>query len=154
MDKIFLKKYQLTKIKKEIKNNKVIFFFHTTNLNSKNELKINKILFEEKLKSFNIKNNLLKIAFKESIFVNQSFLVKGSLCFLSNKLKKNIDNKLKDLLNFKSNLTLVAIKLNNKIYVIDQLKTLTNLDYINNFKILNRTLKNVFKHPYYTLKKK
>ena len=153
MNKFFLKKYQLTKTKKEVKNNPVIFFFHTTNLNSKNKLKIDKKLAKKKLTSFNIKNGLLSIAFKKSIFVNQSFLIKGSLCFLFNKFEKKANNEYENLLNFKTNLVLIAIKLNNKIYLVNQLKTLTSLNYINNFKVLNRTLKNVFKHPYYKTKK-
>ena len=142
------------KTKKEVKNNPIIFFFHTTNLSSKNKLKINKKLAKKKLTSFNIKNSLLKLSFRKSIFVNQSYLIKGSLCFLYNKYEKKTNNEYKDILNFKVNQVLIAIKLNNKIYLVNQFKTLTSLNYINNFKILNRTLKNVFRHPYYAAKKR
>ena len=146
-----LKIYQSKKIKHCLKNTNLIFFFYLTNLNSKNQLKLEKKLFINNLKLFKNKNKITYKVIKASIFYNLSTLVKGPLCIIKNTQNNNIN--IQKLINLDPIVSLLAIKLNKKIYSNIQIKSLTTLNYKNNIKTLNKTLKQFLKLPYTKFKK-
>ena len=151
MNKIIFKKYKLEKSKKQIKYNKIGFLFHATNSDSIKKLKLDQNLEKNNFKSIKIKNNLLKIVLKTSIFSKQCHLINGSLCFLYYSNPKIINGKFKNIFKVDPGLSLIAIKLNNKIYSINQLKKITTVNYVENLKIFSKTLNNIYKKPYQIL---
>lgn len=146
--------YQLKRLKQYLKNTNLIFFFFLTNLNSKNQLKLEQKLFKKNLKLFKIKNTLIKKVLKKSVFVNFSIMVKGPLCIIELKDSKKLLNNFNDLKKLNPSTPLISLKLNKKIYTINQLKTITTLNYKTNVKVLNKTLKRFLKLPYYKFKSK
>ena len=66
---------------------------------------------------------------KASIYTNYKQLIHSLTMFVNPKSKTTLT--LKKLINLEKILTLLSVKLNNKIYSISQLKNLNSLDYTN-----------------------
>ena len=148
-----LKTYRLEKLKYYLKKPNLIFFIYIPNSNVKNQLKLEQKLFKNNLKLYNIKNNLTKHVINNSIYSRIDILIKGPLSIITLKNPKKININIQKLLNFNSNISVLTIKLNKKIYSNEQIKTISTLNYKNNIKILNKTFKQLIKIPYYNLKK-
>ena len=151
MNKNF-KIYKLCKVKTFIKKSPLILISHTLNLNSNKWLKIEQNLINSNLKYYKLKNAVTKQALTKSIFFNVLPIFNGSLCFIYPKNYKNFNENFQNLIKINKTMPILAIKLNKKIYSKTQLENISNLNYKQNIKILNKTLKNLLKFPYYKFK--
>ena len=148
-----LKTFKLYKVKHYFKNQNLVFFFHTTNLNSKRSLKIDQDLFTYGLKCHKITNTMTQYALKNSVVSNSSILISGSLCLVCLKKNKTLKIDLQKLLNISKTMPVIGVKLNKKIYSKQQLSTLSTLNYTKNIKVLNKMFKKLLKIPNFKLKK-
>ena len=151
MNKIVFKKFELKKTINKIKDNRIVFFFHSNDLDSADKLKLDQNLKQKNFKLIKIKNNLFKIISKDSVFNYQRNLVKGSMCILYQNDNTSIDKQFKNILKIDPNLTLIAIKLNNKVYSKNQLNKINTINYLKNLKVFAKILNKVFKTPYKVL---
>jgi hypothetical protein len=122
-----LKTYKVFKIKYYLKRNKLFFFCTTTSLELKNWLPIEQTLKQSNLNYYRLSNSLAIRTIKASIYKNFKQLIHSLTVLISFQLATFV--KLKVLLNLDKILTLLSIKLNNKIYSILQLKNLIFLNY-------------------------
>jgi hypothetical protein len=124
------KDYAILKTKVYIKNNNLFFFFNSVNKNSNDE-----ILTEQKLKKsglafVKIQNKTAKKTLQNSILINSKELINCSILIIKQNINKNELKKINILNNFEPLLlTILALKLNNKIYSKTQLKELLVLNY-------------------------
>lgn len=135
------KKFKIEKTKNLIKHNNLFIFLNGINRNSNDW-----ILIEQELKKINfnyykIFNKTSKKTLNNSIFLNTSSLI-NSMTFLlkplvaEQEINKNILlNKIETLI-----FSLLAIKVNNKIYSKTKLKNLVTLNYKNNKLLLYKFL--------------
>ena len=135
------KKFKIEKTKNLIKHNNLFIFLNGINRNSNDW-----ILIEQELKKINfnyykIFNKTSKKTLNNSIFLNTSSLI-NSMTFLlkplvaEQEINKNILlNKIETLI-----FSLLAIKVNNKIYSKTKLKNLVSLNYKNNKLLLYKFL--------------
>ena len=135
------KQFKIEKTKNLIKNNNLFIFLNGINRNSNDW-----ILIEQELKKINfnyykIFNKTTKKTLNNSIFLNTSSLI-NSMTFLlkplvaEQEINKNILlNKIETLI-----FSLLAIKVNNKIYSKTKLKNLVTLNYKNNKLLLYKFL--------------
>jgi hypothetical protein len=130
--KFELKTYKILKKKYFLKQNKLFFFYAATSLNLKNWLAIEQTLKKSNLNYYRLSNTLAIKTMKSSIYVNFKQLIHSLTMFVNPKPKATL--KLKQLRNLEKALTLLSVRLNNKIYSISQLKGLNSLDY--NFTVL------------------
>lgn len=127
-----LKTYKVLKIKYYLKKNKLFFFYITTSLDLQNWLPVEQTLKKSSLNYYRLSNTLAIKTIKASIYINFKHFI-HSLTMLVNP-RPTTPLKLKNLVNLEKVLTLLSIKLNNKIYSISQLENLIFLNY--NFNIL------------------
>jgi hypothetical protein len=128
--KITTKSYKINKIKNYIKNNKNFFLFAGNTMKSYDWIIIEQILTNIDLKYYKIYNNTTMKIFDQSIFrqtkttLNSiTFFIKPNNTFkLINK--KLILNRLKSFF-----FSLIAIKINNNIYSIKQIKNTYSIKY-------------------------
>ena len=125
--KFELKTYKVFKIKYYLKKNKLFFFYTATSLNLKNWLVIEQTLKKSNLNYYRLSNTLAVKTMKASIYTNFKQLIHSLTMFVNPKPKTTL--KLKKLINLEKVLTLLSVKLNNKIYSISQLKNLNSLNY-------------------------
>lgn len=151
MNKKF-KAYKLCKIKQFLKKYPIFLISHTLNLNSKDWSIVNKKLITFNLKSYKLNNTLTNNTLTNSTFLNFKPILSGSLCFIYPKTSNSFEPNFQDLLKLNKTMPILGIKLNQKIYSINQLSTIYTLNYKKNIKTLNKTLKNILKTPYYKLK--
>ena len=134
--KFCIKNYKLLKTKKIFKGIHFFLIYNTTN--SSNNINLNKNLKRFNLEHYKLKNNITKQILKNSLFKNYKFLIKGLVILIFPKTDVNL-KKLKTLS------TLIGIKLNNKIYSINQIDNLNSLNYnqncLNFLKTIKRSLK-------------
>jgi hypothetical protein len=135
------KKFKIEKTKNIIKHNNLFIFLNGINRNSNDW-----ILIEQELKKINfnyykIFNKTSKKTLNNSIFLNTSSLI-NSMTFLLKPLvaeqevnKNMLLNKIETLI-----FSLLAIKVNNKIYSKTKLKNLVTLNYKNNKLLLYKFL--------------
>lgn len=130
--KISLKKYNIIKTKKSLKNCKLIFF-----LTGVNKLSINWIITEQQIKNFKfcyykLLTNTAKTVITNSVYLNL-FPAINSITFIFKlldnlyEIKKNYFFNLEPLQFF-----LFSIKLNNKLYSRTDLNNILSLNYNNN----------------------
>lgn len=93
--------------------------------NFKNTIKDNQNYKKFELNYYKIPNNLTKIVLKKSIYKNYIGLINGHLIFIKSKKELNLHN----LTNLSVGLTLIAVKLNNKIYPVLKFNNLTSMNY-------------------------
>jgi len=125
--KFKLKTYKVFKTKYYLKQNKLFFFYAATSLSIKNWLAIEQTLKKSNLNYYRLSNTLAIKTIKTSVYTNFKQLI-HSLTMLVDPGPKTI-LKLKKLINLEKVLTLLSVKLNNRIYSISQLKNLNSLDY-------------------------
>lgn len=116
------KEYNIIKIKNYIIKNDLFFFFHGINRKSNEWINVEQELQKISFSYYKILNKIFKNTINKSIYTNISPLV-NSVTFLI-KPKINKKNITKNILihNFEYLIfTLLAIKLNNKIYSKNQL---------------------------------
>jgi hypothetical protein len=124
-----LKKYRVLKVKKKLKKSELIFFFNSAKIKSNKWIKIEKQLKKLKLKYYQIFNNTTFKTIKNSIYTNINQIVSGVMLLIK-PIHKSTPIELKVLKKFLDSLfVLLAIKLNNKVYVTTQLKNLNTLSY-------------------------
>jgi hypothetical protein len=107
---------------------------------------INVLLFNKANEK--IKNNLFKNYLKNAPYPHPPY----PITHLKHKEYRNentfIDEQFKNILKIDPNLTLVAVKLNNKVYSKNQLNKVTTINYLKNLKLFTKILNKVFKTPY------
>ena len=134
--------YQHAKVKSYLKDNTLVFFVNGVNQSCINWVKVEQGLKKLKFIYYKVYNKLTIKIFKISIFSNFSKMVTGPFFFL--KIKKKGLKIDKNIL-FSENLkplffTLFALKLNNKIYSIAQIKKLNSFNYNSNIALLHQFL--------------
>ena len=144
-----LKNYKTIKIKKNIINSKFLVLFNISKPNFEKWANIQKKFTKIKLKFYQIHNKTVIKLLTNSILCNSTNLISSLTLFstpkhLSTELEiKKVEKQLQPLFIF------LFIKLNNKIYYINQVKTLNAFSYnkvIKNFYTqLNKSIKLVYK---------
>ena len=127
-----LKSHQICKTKKYIQKNNFLLFSIGANQNSQNWIAMEQNVHKLKLNYYKTYNNTTVKTLKNSIYRNALNTVNSTFFFL--KPKQNIRSKILTRNNLISTLnsvlfTVLAIKLNKKIYVISQLKTIRSFSY-------------------------
>jgi len=140
--KLKIKNYKFLKIKKDIKNNNLLFICNTNN--KKNLIAINQKLKGLKINEYKVSNSLMKLIFNKSIFYNLKSIINSLTAFLT--INKNINFQ-----TFKekipTNYILLSIKLNNKFYYNTGFKNLIFLNNkTNNLILILYIIKNIGKH--------
>ena len=133
--KLHIKKYKLLKTRKIFK--KVSFFLLYNTTTPTNNIKINQELKKLNLTYYKLHNNLTKQIFKNSIYTNYQPLLNGLIILIFPKTPVN----LKELKKLNNILTLIGVKINNKIYPINNIESLNNLHYDKTYLNLLKTLK-------------
>jgi len=146
--KLELKNYKYYKIKQYLKTQKIFFICTSLDLNYKNWLILQQKFFKVNLKYYKLNNSLTIKFLKHSIFKNIIPLINGPIFLININKNQNLDHTLSQLKSFNAYITLLSLKLNNKIYFINQLSTLQTLNYKKNIKVFHKTLKSFFKQPY------
>ena len=124
------KNYKILKTKNYLKENNLFFFFNSIHRNSNDG-----IIIEQNLKKFNLNyykifNKTSKTTIKNSVYKNSSELINSMTVFIK-PISQSIELKKSNLLSCFEPLlfSMLAIKLNNKIYSTSQLKEMTTLNY-------------------------
>ena len=143
--------YKILKTKKYIKNNNFFFIFNG-HVNTKNLTLAQQNFLKFNLNSYKIYNTLTKTILKNSIYTNYSFMVRGSMIFVTS-MNKKIDLKIKKLIDYSNRFKLICLKLNHKIYSFLQIKSITNLNFKKNIFIFCTTIRRSLKMSTYKLKK-
>lgn len=139
------KTYQIVKLKEYFKNQSLFFLFHSAKLNLTRWTSTEQNLKKLKLSYYKPLNKTTVKTFKNSIYKNFSSNIAGFILFINSNSKKIELNLPTIVKNLKPSFTLVAIKLNNKVYSTTQLKELNSLSYnksvFNLYKVLDKQLK-------------
>lgn len=146
-----LKTYKRLKLRQYFKKVNLFFFFHGACLNSINWTKIEQILSEEELRYLRILNPLLIATINDSIFKNLATIINGPMLLLH---RGNAGLIVKKLNSINLRMSLLCLKLNNKLYSKKQTKGLKALSYNENVSLFHNSMKFVIKMPYYKLKNK
>lgn len=128
------KNYQTIKIKKYFKKNSLFFFVHGTNQNVNNWIKIEQELTKINFNYYKIFNKTALKTLNNSIYINTTTFINGTTFLIKpfgNSFSKSIL-----LNNFEPLLfTILAVKFNNKIYGMNQLKYVNSLNFKNNLQL-------------------
>lgn len=136
--KFTIKTHKFLKIKNYFKTSH--FFFISNSITPKNNILITQKLKKLNLKSCKFDNNLVKFAFRNSIYSNYLPIIKSLIKLILYNPTINI----KALLNL-TELTLIGLKLNNKLYSIKQINLPIKFNYIKNCNILMKLVKIILK---------
>jgi hypothetical protein len=128
--KLTPKNYKITKTKNYLKKNNLFFFFNGINQNSNNWIKTKQELKNLNLNYYTIFNKTSVNTFKNSIHKNANQTING-ITFL---IKPILNNAImtKKLLFSLDPLVFLSLKLNNRIYSLNQIKYTSSLNYYNN----------------------
>lgn len=146
-----LKKYQTLKSINYFKNNCFFLIFQSSNMNSKEWVVIEQKIKKQKLKHCKILNGTTTKVLNNSIYKNYSNLTAGLTLFMKPSFKSTELIKIELDRKFKS-FALLSIKLNDKIYAVNQIKNMKNFNYRKNIFYLNKLLEKSTK-AFYVLKK-
>ena len=146
-----LKTYKRLKIEHYFKAINFFFFFHGTSLNSENWVKIEQVLTDQDIKYFRIYNTLMVKTLNDSVFKHLTSLVHGPIILLNTNNSKLTLKKLEEVNPL---ISLLCLKINNKIYSKKQIKNLKKLSYTENVYTLYKSLQTFIKMPYCKFKKK
>jgi len=144
-----LKIYKQLKIKHYFKTINFFFFFHDAALNNESWIKIEQIFSNYKLQYFRVFNTLIKNTLKASIFKNLNILIHGPIILLNTRINKLTLKKIEKNIPL---ISLLCLKLNNKLYSNKQIEKMTNFSYIKNVYFLYKSLDRFVKKPYITFK--
>lgn len=129
------KSYKAIKTKNYIKKENIYFFFNGVSKNSNNWIGIEQSLKTVNFDYYKIFNQMSRKILNKSLYKNIKWVM-NSLTFLI-KPKTNQLSKQILIANFESILfNLLAIKINNKVYQMIQLKKNYSLEYQNNKKLI------------------
>ena len=148
------KNYKLQKTKLCFQKTPIFFVFNTSNVNSKNWVKTEQVFFNLRLKYYRLYNNLASQFLEKSIYKNINVLISGFLCLIYFNTSKKIDLNLSKLTKLDSSISFLGLKLNNKFYSLTQLNKVSTLNYRQNIKSFNSTLKRTLEIPYKKLNNK
>ncbi len=125
-----LKDYKILKTKKYIKTSDFFFFFNGINKNSTDGTKTEQELKKLNLSYFKIFNKTSKNLLKNSVYRNIEPLINGLTIFIKfdSKDNKNLNISKKKLLNLES-FVFLAIKMNQNIYSLNQVRYVNSLKY-------------------------
>jgi len=145
-----LKDYKLLKLKKHFSKTNFFFFFSGINVKANNWIKIEQELNNLGLNYNKINNNLTLNLLKNSIFKNTIPLVNGPIILiLINKIRRL---SLKNLTGINPLISLLCLRINNKIYLKTQIQNLINLNYSKNILVFRKSLKLFLKIPFKQLR--
>jgi hypothetical protein len=133
--KFELKFYKVLKIKYYLKKNYYFFFFATTSPNLIKWRLIEQALKKSNLKYYRLINSVTRKILKKSIYKNYRQLINSLTMFVYSE--KTTVVKLK---NIENSVTLLCIKLNNKMYSIAQLKKFNFFNYKTNILLFFQSL--------------
>lgn len=126
------KNYQVSKISRFTKYENIFFISQGLNKNSNNRTIVDQSINKIKFNYFKIVNKVAHLALNRSIFKNTLMVYKSSIVFLNPETKKMQKKKFL-VQNFsKLMFNLLLIKLNNKIYSIENFKLAATLSYKEN----------------------
>lgn len=141
-----LKSYKYLKIKHYIREINFFFFFHGTSLDNANWIKIEQLLFTHNLRSFRILNKLMINRFMNSLLKSVVTLIHGPI-FLLYVTDTNLALKKLESISFW--ISLLCLKLNNKIYSKEQIKNLKTLSFNKNIHLFYSFVQFFIKAFYY-----
>ena len=122
------KSYKILKTKNYLKENDLFLFLNSISQNSCDEIIIEQNLKKINLKSYKIFNKTSKITIKNSLYQNSKELVNSITLFIK-PVYNFIEFKKSNLFNnFELFLNMLAIKINSKIYSMNQLKEIISLN--------------------------
>lgn len=124
--KFLMKYYKYKKIEKYLKYTKFFLLYNGTNV--KNSIKITQKLKALDLHCDKTYNTLMKFFLKNSIFVNFQQLI-SCLITVVKFNSKNTNLTFQSFLKLNEFLYLIAIKINNKCYIISKIPFFLQLDY-------------------------
>ena len=143
-----LKSYRIFKIKNYFKNSEFFLIYHAPKLNSTEWVKIEQDLKKLKVNYHKVYNGTTLKTMSDSIFKNFTSLICGIVIFIK-PTEKLTELDLKNLnKSLKPSFVLLAIKLNNKIYSVDQLNNISSLSYNKNMFNLYKNLEKYMKMSY------
>ena len=141
-----LKKYRILKVKKQLKNSELIFFFNSSKIKANQWINKEKQIKTLKLKYYQIFNKTTVKTINKSIYTNQIFC--GIVLFIepsykSTKIELKIIKK-----NLEPLFILLFMKLNNKIYTVSQIQNLKTFSYKQSVLDFTCTLERCIKQTY------
>merc|ERR1712078_748029 len=142
-----LKTYKHHKVKTSFQQFNLLFFLHSPFLDNKTFIKTNQKLLKFKLQHYKISNKLFNNTIKNSVFTHLTVLIHASIILVNSPQSIPTFTQLTKI----NSLTLLGLRLNNKIYSKKQLKKLKKVSYIENVLILHNSIKTFIKLPFYKL---
>ena len=143
-----LKTYKHHKIKTSFQQFNLLFFLHSPFLNSKISIKMNQKLLKFNLQHYKVSNKLFNNTIKNSVFTHLAVSIHASIVLLHSSQSISSYTQLTKI----NSLTLLSLRLNNKIYSKKQLKKLKKISYLQNVLILHNSIKTFIKLPFCKLK--
>jgi len=140
-----LKSYRVLKVKNSLKNCDFFFFFHSAKLTSNEWVSIEQDLKKLKLKYYKVFNGTTSETLKNSVYKNFNQIICGIILFIEPRFKLTTLELTSIRKDLKPLFALLSVKLNNKIYSIEQLKGFKAFSYKQNmfnfYKSLEKGLK-------------
>lgn len=124
------KDYKTIKTKNYLKTNNLFFFFSGINQNSSNWIKTEQGLKTINFDYYKVFNKTSTKTFKNSIYKNIEPTINSITFFIKPTLNNVLLSK-KTLINLET-FVFLAVKVNNKVYSLEQLKCVNSLDYYDN----------------------
>ena len=140
-----LKNYRVFKVKNYFKKCNFFFFFHSIKVTSTEWVVIEQYLKKLKLKYYKILNGTTRKTIDNSIYKNFTQLISGTILLVEPQFKTTVLNLNLLEKELKILFALLSIKLNDKIYSVEQLKNFKVFSYKQNmfylFQLLEKSSK-------------
>ena len=134
-----LKKYQTMKINLQIKTNTILFFFLSSKSKSIHWRENEQVLKNLKLTYYKTINKIALKKFKESIYKNFTVLISGLILLITTNSKRlEKFERIKNLLQ--KSFSLISLKLNNKMYSINEINQIPYFSYRKNLFVFYKYL--------------
>lgn len=136
-----LKSYQISKTKQYLQKNNFLLFSIGANQNSQNWIAVEQSLHKLNLGYYKTYNNTAIKTLKNSVYKNSLNTVNSTFFFLKPQqnsrllTRNNLINTLNSIL-----FTVLAIKLNKKVYTITQSKNIRSFNYKKNVSVMYQFL--------------
>jgi hypothetical protein len=143
-----LKSYRVLKVKNYLKNCDFFFFFHSAKLTSNEWISIEQDLKKLKLKYYKVFNGTTLETINNSVYKNFNQIICGIVLFIEPRFK--LTTLELDLIkrHLKPLFALLSVKLNNRIYAVEQLKGFKTFSYKQNMFNFYRSLEKGLKSTY------